>query len=227
MEIIYFIMVIFSESTLASVEIKAWHIYADQVGYDVPCERAIEDPKFQQLMGRKLQPGQKATLQCKSDPEMRALQFLLNPGAVRISPTATVDDSGQRPNDSGDTMDAAKAAPRELTGKLIHVPYESGRKSTAAYLGQEFFLLTKDLGRVALYPSDAVSKERLLKFVGMTITLGTRFVDRTPNLQSPNGHMQSYPIGEDGGPMKRQGYEVLQIKKECSHRRSASSSTLT
>ncbi|MEQ9363427.1 MAG: hypothetical protein RIF32_04250 [Leptospirales bacterium] len=200
MEIIYFIMVVFTESTLTAVQINAWHVYADEVGYDVPCERAIEDPKFQELMGRKLRPGQKATLRCKSDPEMRPLQFLLAPGAVRIKPTAAPE--GQTKSEDG--------APRVLSGKLTHMPYESGRKSKAAYMGQEFFLETRELGRVALYATESVSKAELLKRVGKKISVEARFVDRTPTPDQTN--MIQYPIGEDGGPMKRAGYEVLKFK---------------
>lgn len=202
MEIIYFIMVIFTESSLTSVQINAWHVYADEVGVSTSCESAIEDPEFQTLMGRKLQPGQKATIQCKSDPEMRGLQFLLNPGAVRIKAIAASEDSSN-------SMNQENKAPKVLTGKLMHVPYKHGRKSKAAYMGQEFFLVTKDLGRIALYPTDSISKEQLMQHAGKTVKVHAQFVDRTPTPDQSN--MIQYPIGEDGGPIKRTGYEVLKL----------------
>lgn len=205
MEIIYFIMVVFTESTLSSVQINAWHIYADEVGHDVPCERAIEDEKFQKLMSGKLRPGQKATLQCKSDPEMRPLQFLLAPGAVRIKATAAQNTDEMQ---NGDSENAG--APRSLSGKLVHIPYKRGVKSVAGYLGQEFFLETEELGRVALYTSDSISKEELMRHVGKNLKLRVRYVDRTPTPDPENPI--SYPMGELGGPLKRAGYEVLAIK---------------
>ena len=209
MEIIYFIMIIFTESTLSSVQINAWHIYADEVGYNVPCERAIEDEKFQKLMGSKLRPGQKATLQCKSDPEMRPLQFLLAPGAVQIKPGAAQSTNEMQDGDAAENPQD-DSAPQTLSGKLIHVPYKRGVKSVATYLGHEFFLETEELGRVALYTSDAVSKEELMRHVGKIIKLRARYVDRTPTPDPANPI--SYPIGEFGGPLKRAGYEVLVIK---------------
>lgn len=201
MEIIYFILVVFSSPNVPqihSVEIHPWHIYADKVGQDVPCERAVQNSAFQERIGRRLSAGQRATLQCKPASEMKEMAFLLRPGATVVKPVAPGDDS--EPN-----------LMKRLRGKLVHRPYQRGRRSVAAYLGVEFFLRDAAGKEYALYPSVSVRRDLLLSLAGQQIELDAEFVDKTP---SGNAKMQSnYPLGPDGGPLKRQGYSVLKIHK--------------
>ena len=202
MEFIYVIMIFFAGGDLHSIQIHPWHIYADETGVaeDLSCEAGITDAKFQAHMAANLKTGQKVSLQCKAHSEMRGLNVLLRQAPVTIE-ASEASNKNKAPRD-GEVY--------ELSGKLVHVPYESGRKSTAAYLGQEFFLETEQ-GRVALYAGDAISRKALLKKVGQKVRLRGQFSDRTP--KGEELQQMSYPTDMDGGPMKRVGYVVLEFLK--------------
>lgn len=199
MEIIYFVFLIFNGGTLDQAHIEAWHNYSQGPKFLInrPCEEVIKDPAFQKHLQAKLQKEQKGRLMCKTASEMESFRQLVSDDGVEIAATG---------------KPAKESANKEvqLQGKLLHEPYEKGRRSVQAYMGQEFFLLQSNGEKVALYPTEEVDYDTLLAKKNQTIRIVGRFVDRTPG-QDVDTPMQ-YPMGPDGGPMKRQGYEVMKLK---------------
>ena len=199
MEIIYFVFLIFRSGTLEQAHIEAWHTYDRGPKFLInrPCEEVIRDPAFQKHLQAKLNKEQTGRLMCRTASDMESFSQLVTGEGVEIKAQNT----------------PAKVSPGqevELQGKLLHEPYEKGRRSVKAYMGQEFFLVQPNGNRVALYPTEEVDQDTLLSKKNQTIRMVGRFVDRTPN---PDSDMpMQYPIGPDGGPMKRQGYEVLKLK---------------
>ncbi len=84
MQIVFLVLIVFAGNDLRSVEIKAWHSYADEIGVATSCAEAIQDPGFRKQMAARLRPGERGSLQCRADEQMNALRFLLNPEAVQI-----------------------------------------------------------------------------------------------------------------------------------------------
>lgn len=195
MEIIYLVLMIFAEGNMQSISIDAWHTYkgAPAALTNRSCDDAIRDQRFQAHVASKLPDGSEGRLACKTAREMNDLTALV--GAAESMPVVTKNDPRLRPE--------------ILSGKLVHKPYDPHRKSAAAYLAQEFFLEVAGKGRLALYPTDDVDRDVLLKLQGKNIKIRGQFVDRTPHYD-PETPAQ-YPIDEDGGPLKRLGYEVLEI----------------
>ncbi len=195
MEIIYLVLMIFSEGNLQSISIDAWHTYkgAPAAVADRSCDEAIRNSGFQAHVAAKLPEGAEARLACRTFSELSDL-------AATVETAQSLQVFSK--NDFADR-------PETLSGKLIHKPYDPHRKSGEAYLGQEFFLEIEGRGRVALYPTESVDKQALLKLKNKKVKVRGKFVDRTPKVD-PNMPVQ-YPIGEDGGPLKRVGYEVLEI----------------
>lgn len=216
METIFFILVVFTSPNtpqIHSVEIHPWHIYADRAGQNVPCKRAIQDPAFQKYIGRQLAAGQRATIQCRVNSEMKPLQFLLRPGATVVQPVAPAADSEvlkPLPNEMRQS-ESEPSLMKTLRGQLVHRPYRRGRRSVAAYLGVEFFLRDAAGKEHPLYPSVSARRDLLLSLAGQTVELDAEFVDRTPapGIESST----NYPLGPDGGPLKRQGYSVLKVHR--------------
>lgn len=219
MEIIFFILVVFTSSNapqIHSVEIHPWHIYADRAGQNVPCERAIQDPAFQKYIGRQLAAGQRATLQCRPNSEMKPMAFLLRPDATVVKPVAPAADSDARirkplSNETRQSSESEPGSVKTLRGNLLHRPFERGRRSVAAYLGVEFFLRDAAGKEHPLYPSVSARRDLLLSLAGQTVELDAEFVDRTPAPGTESS--TNYPLGPDGGPLKRQGYSVLKVHK--------------
>ena len=188
---------------------NAWHTYAEElrVASDLSCEAAIKDRAFQARMAGRLRTGQQGTLQCKDGPELESMAVLFQDPPILLEPSAKNPTSEEAQNTETKKNESQS---EELSGKLLHVPYNPGKRSVAAYMGQEFFLVTKTKGRVALYPTDAVSRDALLKRVGKTVTVRAVFVDRTPTVNADEP--VQYPTDADGGPLKRKGYEVQSLK---------------
>lgn len=196
MEIIYLVFLVFSGGSLDAIHMESWHNYANGPKYllNRPCEEAIEDPSFQKHLRQRLSTGQKGRLVCKTMSEMQTMKQLVGYSGVEILPAKA---------------DSKKNAALVLEGSLIHKPYEKGRRSVESYLGQEFFLKKPDGTTVALYPGESVSREQLLSKKGQKLRLKAKFVDRTPKPEP--GVPMSYPMGPDGGPLPRVGYEVLEL----------------
>jgi hypothetical protein len=196
MEIIYLIFLVFADKELESVHIHAWHSYqgAPEMVLEQSCESAIEDPAFQEAISRKIAPEKEGRLYCKTASDLPALRQLVNMKGVTVNP-------GYRES----AEDAQEAI---VIGKLVHRPYERGRRTLEAYMAQEFFLVNSD-GDFAMYPSESVSKEDLLRLNGKDVELRVIFEDRTPEIDP--GIPQAYPMEADGSPVPRTGYRVLEV----------------
>ncbi|MCB1166491.1 MAG: hypothetical protein KDK33_10075 [Leptospiraceae bacterium] len=195
MEIIYFVFLVFNRGALEQAHIQAWHTYSAGPKYliDRPCEETIKDPSFQKHLKAKLSGDQKGRLLCKSASEMESFRALITDPGVDISSEASIQPGTIVP----------------LEGKLIHKPFNSKKMGRDSYLGQEFFLINSDGTKLALYPTESVSREQLLAKKGQIVKVEGKFVDRTPDPDAQPA--MQYPMGPDGGPLKRQGYEVLRF----------------
>ena len=196
-EIIFLVYLVFSNGNLDQAHYYAWHTYDAGPKFLVnrPCEETIQDPAFQSHLRKSLKPGQQGKIMCRSASEVDSLQELAESPALELLPLKE------------DTR--AEQEIVMLEGKLVHRPYDSSRKSQQSYMGQEFFLVKDNGNEVALYPTAKVSRDMLLKQKNKTIRIQARFVDRTPGEDSP---ISSFPMGPDGGPLKRTGYEVLKLQ---------------
>lgn len=198
MEIIYLVFLVFSRSNLEEAHIHAWHNYNQGPKHllDRPCERAVQSKEFQKHLQAKLDPDREGRVFCRTASQMESFYDLVKSPGVEITA-----------NEHPGTDQSQKTV--RIQGRLLHTPYDSSRRSVEAYMGQEFFLVQNDGTRVALYPTEEVSRETLLKKKDQTISVLGRFVDRTPD---PDAGMPiSYPMDPEGGPLKRTGYEVLKL----------------
>lgn len=197
-EIIFFIYLVMGKGGLDQAHYYAWHTYDQGPKFliDRPCEETIQDAAFQLHLQTQLKPGQKGKLLCRSASELGPLEELASSDGVEILPKKP-----GRGKESGI---------HKFEGKLVHRPYESGRKSMASYMGQEFFLQLPDGKEVALYTTDRVTREYLMKLKDRKVRVQAKLVDRTPRIDPDQP--ASFPVGPDGGPVKRIGYEVISIK---------------
>jgi hypothetical protein len=208
MEIIYLVFVVFMEGNLVSLQMHAWHEYApaEDVAEHMSCAAAIQQPEFQERLARTLRAGQTGQLSCKGGSQLGPLASLVEDArSVTIQPVASPEQT--------QVDEQQSVASVKLTGHLIHQPYDASGRSVAAYLGQEFFLETKDRGRVALYPTDAITKKDLMKWRGKSVTVRAIYVDHTPKASDDP---MSYPADQNGAPLKRAGYEVRKIDAAAS-----------
>ena len=89
LEPIYFILIVFSgPARIHSLQAFDWGDYRrmHRIPAKMSCASALEDSRFRNRIAGTLSPGQKATIQCRRDPEMKPLQFLLGPGAIQVDP---------------------------------------------------------------------------------------------------------------------------------------------
>lgn len=202
MEIIYLVFLVFSGNNLDQVHLEAWHNYSRGPKFLInrPCEDTIKDPAFQAHLKKTLKPGQKGKLLCRTYSEVDSITSLSNAPGVDLLPA-----SRQKP-------EASDSDASILEGKLVHRPYEEGRKSVEAYLGQEFFLQQEDGEEVAIYPGKEFSRNALIKLKNQKIRIRTRFVDRTPKVDP--AQPMSYPMESDGSPMRRTGYELIELNPQ-------------
>ncbi|MEZ4451391.1 MAG: hypothetical protein R3B09_18065 [Nannocystaceae bacterium] len=85
-----------------------------------------------------------------------------------------------------------------LRGTLVHRPIEPGRKSVAAYLGAELFLVAEDGAESTLRPTEAYPEEALKALAGKVVEVDGEVTEGT--LPDPR---EQYPMTADGAPMRR------------------------
>ncbi len=89
------------------------------------------------------------------------------------------------------------------SGTLRHDPIPQA-KSIEAYMGREF-LVVSDGGELLVEPKDAAMREQLVALAGKRVHV--ECVVRRPPPPDP---MSSYPMGADGGPMRRPDFCVIE-----------------